>query len=347
MPESVYYTNSQFEVLREWIAGKYSSVVVLVDTNTKQHCYPLLQPHLPAHQVISILPGEEHKALKACIYIWYELTRLNADRKTLLINLGGGVICDMGGFAAACYKRGIDFINLPTTLLAMVDASVGGKTGIDFEGFKNQIGLFAEPKAVFIYTGFLKTLPPSELQSGFAEVIKHYLIADKNASTVLAQTKPQLMAEGWDEIVRKNIAIKQNFVAQDPNEKNVRKALNFGHTVGHAVESYFLQTPQKLLHGEAIAVGMIAESFISTKLGKLSADDLESIAKLLLSYFKLPAISDEAVIEILKLMKQDKKNEAGHYQFTLLEGIGNFSINNTVQDGLIMDAFKYYNPQVE
>ncbi len=219
MPESIFYTNPAFHGFPQWITGKYSLIVVLVDANTKQHCYPLLQPHLPQHHVIGILPGEEHKALKACIYIWYELTRLNADRKTLFINLGGGVIGDMGGFAAACYKRGIDFINLPTTLLAMVDASVGGKTGIDFEGFKNQIGLFAEPAAVFVYTGFLKTLPQRELLSGFAEVIKHYLIADKDAFMALTQTKPHLTAEGWDEIVKKSINIKQSFVARDPEEK--------------------------------------------------------------------------------------------------------------------------------
>lgn len=288
--------------------------------------------------------GEVHKTLQTCETIWKKLTDSNADRNALLINLGGGVIGDLGGFAAGCYKRGIKFINIPTTLLAMVDANVGAKTGVDFMGFKNQIGLFNEPEGVFVYTGFLRTLPERELKSGFAEVIKHYLIADKNGFEEVRSEKYELRNAKWDEVVAASIRIKSNIVTQDPKEQNIRKALNFGHTIGHAMESLFLKDEhQKLLHGEAVAAGIIAESFISEKQDLLEPESLTAICKMILRTYDLPEISPTDFPFLLQLMKQDKKNTGDEIRFSLLNGIGNYSINQSVKEETIKASLEYYN----
>lgn len=321
-----------------------SMVFVLADENTLKYCYPLVIHYLLKHQIISLKSGEKHKVLETCIDIWNELTKANADRQTILINLGGGVIGDMGGFAAGCYKRGVRFINTPTTLLAMVDASVGAKTGVDFNGFKNQIGLFNQPLAVVVDTVFLKTLPDRELLSGFAEVLKHYLIADKEQLEWMINNKPALGDLNWADVVRRNIAIKNGIVTQDPTEQGIRKALNYGHTVGHAVESLFLHDEQQsLLHGEAVAVGLITEAFISNQKGLLNKEQLRGVAELVLHYFKLPYLPPQQFSDIINLLKQDKKNEGGETKFTLLNSIGNYSINNSVQDDLIIQSLNYYN----
>lgn len=326
------------------MAEEYTSCYVLVDENTRKHCYPLLKPFLPAHKVITWKAGEEHKTLKACIHIWNKLTDADADRKAVLINLGGGAISDIGGFAAATYKRGIAFINIPTTLLAMVDAAIGGKTGIDFKDFKNQVGAFAEPAKVYIHVDFLKTLPKRELRAGFAEVIKHYLIAEKQDFESLFTNQPELEAMDWQEVVKSNIRIKQLIVESDFKEQHARKGLNYGHTIGHAVESLYLaKEKQKLLHGEAVAIGLFTESFISVKKGALKPADLEKIVTVLKRYFKFRPIKESDFGKLLKLMAQDKKNAANFNQFTLLKGIGNFTINNYVQQELILDALTHYN----
>ncbi len=323
----------------------------MADENTFKHCYPKLKTHLPkAHTVIRIKSGEENKTIGTCETIWKKLTDANADRNSLLINLGGGVIGDMGGFAAGCYKRGIKFINVPTTLLAMVDASVGAKTAIDFMGFKNQIGLFNDPEGVYIYTDFLKTLSDRELKAGMAEVIKHYLIADSKAFFELASLitiKPgrqyNIRKLNWDALVEKNVAIKSKIVSQDKFEKGNRKALNFAHTVGHAVETFFLKKGVKLLHGEAVAIGIVCENHIAISLNLLQRDKIAHIFILLISLFPaLPSFHKNSIPGILKLMQQDKKNVSGKYQFTLLNGIGNFSINNSVEEHVIIQALEYY-----
>jgi len=322
----------------------FSMIFVLVDENTLEYCYPQIEPQLPKHFLIQILSGEENKTLTTCETVWQKLTNENADRNSLLINLGGGVIGDLGGFAAGCYKRGIKFVNFPTTLLAMVDASVGSKTGIDFLNFKNQIGLFNEPEAVFIYTGFLETLPEGELLSGFAEVIKHYLIADVNEFEKLHKYETKITELNWGEIVEKNITIKSKIVEQDPFEKNIRKALNFGHTIGHAVESCFLQKDgKKLLHGEAVAVGMICEIYLSLKKELINEDESGRAAGYILRNYKLPEIYEEDFEQILQFIKQDKKNATGQAQFTLLKGIGGFSIDNNVNDSSVIESLRYYN----
>lgn len=326
---------------------KYTSagsiIFVLTDENTFKHCYSAIVHHLPQHHIIRISSGEENKTLATCEVIWKKLTEANADRKGILVNLGGGVIGDIGGFAAGCYKRGIRSINIPTTLLAMVDASVGGKTGIDFLGYKNQIGLFNEPEAVIVHTPFLKTLPERELTSGFAEVIKHYLIADKGEFKRLLAYKPSLTKMKWDKTVTRNIKIKSVIVKKDPFEKNIRKALNFGHTIGHGVESYFLRTGQSLLHGEAVAIGMLTEGFISLNKKLVTEKELKMIVELITHYFDLPLIPKPAYKEILQLIKQDKKNKGLNLQLTLLKGIGNYSINNSVEEAIIAEAIDYYN----
>ena len=342
--EQIFIAEGEFNELRQFLLQAFSSCFVLVDENTLKNCYPIIQQLLPEHTIIEIASGEQNKTLKTCSSIWAKLTEANADRKTLFINLGGGVIGDMGGFSASCFKRGIPFINIPTTLLSMVDASVGGKTGIDFLGFKNQIGLFSQPEAVFVFTNFLKTLPKRELASGFAEVIKHYLIADKGAFIEIYNSTPDFEILNWPQLVERNIQIKSTIVEQDPHENGMRKALNFGHTIGHAVESIFLNRPgQHLLHGEAIAVGMLTESYISMKTGLLQGTELKQIETLIQNYFVLPVLDIDTQNIVLELIKQDKKIVKHKLQFTLLQGIGNYSINNAVEEGLITESLTYYN----
>lgn len=349
---SIFIGKDSLQKVSQFIAThSFSSVFLLADENTLKHCYPKLKARLPkAHTVILIKSGEQNKTIKTCETIWKKLTDANADRNSLLINLGGGVIGDMGGFAAGCYKRGIKFINVPTTLLAMVDASVGAKTGIDFLGFKNQIGLFNEPEAVFIYTGFLNTLPDRELEAGFAEVIKHYLIADSKAFheiTKLFLTKSRkqynIRKMDWDSLVKKNVAIKSKIVSQDKFEMGNRKALNFAHTIGHAMETYFLNRGIKLLHGEAVASGIICESRISVEKGLLPRTEFPFILGLVGSLFtNLPTIRKQSIPAILKLIRQDKKNSAGKNQFTLLQSVGNYSIDNSVEESIISETLEYY-----
>ncbi|MFN3315283.1 MAG: 3-dehydroquinate synthase [Raineya sp.] len=314
----------------------YTQIVWLVDTHTKTYCLPLLDAVSSSDLVIEIPAGEIHKNLQTCQTIWQALTQANIDRKALLVNVGGGVIGDMGGFCAATYKRGIDFIQIPTTLLAQVDASVGGKLGIDFENFKNQIGVFALPKAVFIDTQFLETLPENQLRSGFAEIIKHCLIADKDMWNRLLET-PRWQDQNWQEMVEHSVEIKYEIVSKDFEEKNIRKLLNFGHTIGHAIETYFLDTKTPLLHGEAVAWGMVAESFISYKKSYLGKIDYEEIKTYIERIFNpKPALNDVVIEKITELTAQDKKNQEGKRLFTLLNEIG------TGIFGIEVDEYEIY-----
>ncbi len=319
-------------------------IAVLVDENTYLHGYPKLKDLLPPHKLIKISAGEHHKNLTTCEYIWSQLTDFQFDRKSVLINLGGGVIGDMGGFCAATYKRGIDFIQIPTTLLAQVDASVGGKLGIDFQHYKNQIGVFALPKAVLIDTDFLQTLSIRELRSGFAEVLKHCLIADKIMWEKILLNNTINLSEfsaktcDWNEIVKHSVAIKTQITQADPHEKGLRKTLNFGHTIGHAIESFYLQTEKPLLHGEAIALGMIAESYLSYKHDLLSLADFKQIQALLQNLYGHFTIAEENIAEIVDLTLQDKKNENGQIMTCLLSEIGNCIYNQVISKVEIYDA---------
>ncbi|MEJ0032353.1 MAG: 3-dehydroquinate synthase family protein [Bacteroidota bacterium] len=225
-------------LLKEFFEKKaYSQVVVLTDRNTRLHCYPLVAENIPSHEIIEIEAGETFKNIDTCQVIWQRMTDLRLDRHALLVVLGGGVLGDMGGFCAATYKRGIDFLLLPTTLLAQVDASVGGKLAIDFNGIKNHIGVFQLPVSTLIGPEFLKTLPFRELRSGFAEVIKHCIIGDQKMWNVIRAK--DVAGQDWETVIRHSVEFKTGVVTEDPKEKGRRKILNFGHTIGHALETYF------------------------------------------------------------------------------------------------------------
>lgn len=320
----------------------YSKVFVLTDSNTEINCLPLIQQKdlSYSYNIISIPAGEQHKTLSSCEFIWNILTENQADRNALLISLGGGMITDIGGFCAATFKRGIPHIHIPTSLLAMADASVGGKNGVDFQGIKNIIGVIDFSYETWICPDFLHTLPERELKSGYAEIIKHYLIADAKAFQFISDSEFGLGNLTWFGTIKKAVEIKRDFVAKDPTEKNIRKALNFGHTIGHAAESVFLKAKMPILHGEAVAIGMICESFISHKKALLSKEDLKEIAEFLFSTFDLPKM--EKTAEILDFIKHDKKNTTTT-NFVLLNGIGNFQIDVAVDKPLIIESLNYYN----
>lgn len=333
--------NSSFKTL----INSYQFVIVLVDENTKI-LLPKITVLLAEHQlkIIEIVSGEKQKNLSTCQFIWQQLIDFAVDRKSLFINLGGGVITDMGAFAASTFKRGIDFVNIPTSLLSMVDASVGGKTGINFEGYKNNIGLFITPKAVYCDVSFLVTLPLRERIAGIGEILKHALITDSIYWNYLKEHN--FVSWNWENVIKQSITIKNALVIKDPLEKHERKKLNFGHTIGHAIESDCLAQNRDLLHGEAVAVGMICESYISYKTTNLSKDELDEIVGLIETIFKLPVITADDS-KLLGLMLQDKKNENNKINFTLLNRIGSSTINNYVSEDLIKESLVFYRNRVQ
>jgi len=324
--------------------GNYSKVFVFTDANTSELCLPVFREMLDDYSDFDLIetdPGEENKNIDFCIGIWKTMLDFEADRKCLMINLGGGVITDMGGFIASTYKRGVHFINIPTTLLSQVDASVGGKTGIDIDNVKNMIGTFTLPKAIFIETAFLKTLPEYELLSGFAEMIKHGLIADKDYYQALKNSDYTNIDAA---AIFRSVEIKNEVVTKDPEEQNLRKILNFGHTIGHAVESYALNNnPKPLTHGEAIAIGMVCEAFLSHRNSNLTAAELEDITTYITGLYPAYTIVTESFDELLKLMQSDKKNEHGQILFSLLESIGHCEYNCIVTADDIKESLVYYN----
>lgn len=341
---SIQFQDQHFAGLKaQLIAASYSNVFVLVDDNTKVHCLPILQTALKDIKlhIITIKAGEAHKNINTCQLIWNALMEQQADRKSVLLNLGGGVIGDMGGFCASTFKRGIDFIQIPTTLLAQVDASIGGKLGIDFGLVKNSIGLFNNPKAVYLYSEFFKSLPKEELYSGYAEVIKHALIQNNKVFAELVQTA-SLEDSNWKLTVRDSLLVKKSIVEQDPFEQNIRKSLNFGHTIGHAIESLSWETEQPLLHGEAVVIGMITECYLSHKLIGFSTEQLNLVSNFLLQLYPKYDLQTLDQAHILRLIQQDKKNEHQQICFTLLEEIGAFKINVHASDTLIIEALNYY-----
>jgi 3-dehydroquinate synthase len=319
----------------------HSSVAILVDENTEDHCLPLLSI-LEDYHLIKIQSGEINKTLSTCEQIWQAMTDAHLDRQSLLINVGGGVIGDMGGFCAATYKRGIDFINIPTTLLSMVDASIGGKLGIDFGQFKNHIGIFQSPQAVLVDPYFLKTLPKREVRSGYAEVIKHALITSKGDWTSLSSFS--IDTADWAPIIQRAIEIKSDVVAQDWKEQGLRKTLNFGHTIGHAIESYFLESNEvSVLHGEAVAAGMICELYLSVQNSNFSSVELNTIERYLLNIYGKLTIDESDYSDIAQLATQDKKNKKGKIQGVLLKEIGTPIIDSVISTEEIIKALHYYN----
>ena len=324
--------------------GYYSTFYILVDEHTKKHCLPIFNSKIDLpYKLITIPSGENHKNLETCVYVWNELSKLKADRKSVLINIGGGMVTDIGGFIASTYKRGIDFINISTSLLGMVDASVGGKTGIDFNGLKNQIGLFSNPKMVVIDTNYLKTLPKRELISGMAEIIKYGLSYDADLYNSIKKFKP---IENFDlsELIHRSIEIKNEIVIKDPKEQNLRKILNYGHTIGHAIETHFLQSNTKntLTHGEAIAIGLICECYISSELYNFSKEEVSVLKNNIHSLFGKVDFDKTDFNSILELMQHDKKNIKNEVRFVLLDNIALTKIGCVVENDLIINSLNYY-----
>ena len=323
---------------------KPSQLFILVDENTHEHCLPILLGNLETEipfEIIEIEAGEDLKTIETATQLWEILSEFKADRKSLVINLGGGVISDLGGFVASTYKRGIKFINIPTTLLGMCDASIGGKTGIDHQFLKNIIGTFASTERIFVYPEFLKTLPFTELRSGFAEMLKHGLIADEKHWNDLISIN-DLTPENIFPFIERSMNIKQNVVEKDFKEQNIRKTLNFGHTIGHALESLFLQKNTPIPHGEAVVLGMICETHLSFLENLISGETSEEIINNLKKFYPYISIKPFKEEEILALMLNDKKNTGGNISFSLISRIGSCEFDQAVSVESIIAALHYY-----
>lgn len=341
VPDHVRFTVHPAKMIRRILAElEPTRVFVITDGNAARHCLPLVAAALPEHTVLPLRPGEARKTLDTCREIWRAMVEAGLDRRSLVVNLGGGVVCDMGGFCAATFKRGLSFIHCPTTLLAQVDASVGGKLGVDFDAYKNLVGLFREPDRVVVSGMFLDTLPPRELRCGYAEMIKHALIAGGDDWEV--QQSADMSRPPSTERIARSIAIKQAVVSGDPTEKGVRKMLNFGHTVGHAVESVLLRGENvAVTHGEAVAVGLVAESWLSRQYLGLGHDELEDIVRHMGNVFPgidLAGISRSLFVDALL---QDKKNAAGTILAVLLDGIGHCVVDVPVPPEACWEALEF------
>lgn len=333
--------NSSFS---EYISSNYSDskIIIMVDENTNDYCleYMITTFDFLADAEVMLLPeGEENKVMEVCFQVWEALSEYRIGRRDLVINLGGGVVTDMGGFIASVYKRGIDFIHIPTSLLAMIDASIGGKTGIDLGMYKNQLGVFQNPKAIFIDKTFLGTLEPREMVNGFAEALKHGLVRDKALWECLISIN-NLSEISTDEKLAQIISIKLDIVNADALEKGLRKILNFGHTVGHALEGYYL-FKDPIDHGHAVALGIICESFISNRLGKLSNEEFAEIEKMILAWFPIPTIKISDIPGVLELLHNDKKNHSGKIQCCILERIGLCNYDQPIDEQLFHESLVY------
>lgn len=312
--------------LNDFFTQKYpnSKVAIVVDENTHEYCleYLLTTFEFLQEAEVFLLPvGESNKNLEICAQVWGALSEYQFGRKDVIINLGGGMITDIGGFIASTFKRGLDFINIPTSLLGMVDASIGGKNGVNLGAYKNQIGTFTMPKAVYIDPGFIHTLPLDEIVNGYAEMLKHALIRDKVYWEDLKET------EDWNVdklaiLVERSIHIKNEIVSQDEKEEGLRKILNYGHTIGHGIEGFFMDSEFYIPHGTAIAYGMICENYISMKKGILALDLMKQIENTILEHYELIDLKDAEIEGIIELMQNDKKNEQNRILSCLLQDIG-------------------------
>lgn len=334
---------SELQVFLEGMS--YDKLFVLTDMNTHEKCYPLVKevPLLRDAPVITVEAGDTHKSLEALSSIWMRLSSEGATRHSVLLNLGGGMVTDMGGFAGATFKRGIRTINVPTTLMASVDAAVGGKTGVNFNGLKNEIGAFYPPECVFIDCEFLRTLDRDNILSGYAEMIKHGLISSMEVYTsVMLYDIDTMNYRYLNQLVAQSVAVKEEFVAKDPKEQNIRKALNFGHTVGHAYESLSFRKNVPLLHGHAVAAGIISELYLSHKLCGFPMEKLSQVVYYIKEYYRPFAFSCDDYDALYELMTHDKKNEAGIINFTLLGGVGDVRINQQVSRAHILESLDFY-----
>lgn len=323
---------------------EHDRIFVLVDETTNKLCWTLVKDYLCLKDAQTIVIGatDRRKNLDTLVHVWESLQQGKATRHSLLINLGGGMVTDLGGFAASTYKRGINFINVPTTLLAMVDASVGGKTGINFGGLKNEIGVFNDAEFVLLDTNWLQTLDEENIRSGYAEMLKHGLIADETmwAELInfnLAQPNLYQLASMLDKSVR----IKERIVAEDPHEKGIRKALNLGHTFGHAFESWAMKR-QPVLHGYAVAFGLIAELYLATTQTDFPTERMRQTVNFIRAYYGSLPITCNDYPELIELMHHDKKNRGNEINVTLLGGIGDIRINQTITENDIKEALDFF-----
>ena len=323
---------------------KYPRIIMLVDENIEKHCLPVFRKHLPEIEidhVITIKSGEKSKNLAQAVHIWDELTRLQVDRDALFVNLGGGVVTDIGGFTASTYKRGIPFINYPTSLLGMADAAIGGKTGIDYGAYKNQVGLFVDPISVIIGPIFLDSLDDLQWQSGFAEIMKYGLIMDRELWRLMVGKNYHDLEE-WNKIIKKAARDKIDIVHHDALEKGMRKNLNFGHTVGHAIESYYLMHDMPITHGQAIAAGMICETWLSSKIFGIECTQIDEIESMIDLNFEKFNFTEAEIPHFLELMRQDKKVREGKLKFSLLRKLGKATPDIEVELNLVIDSIKHY-----
>lgn len=338
--------DDSLQVVSTFIHSKgYSSVIILADELTHTHCYPKLAQvsekikHAP---VIIVPPGEQHKTLQTCEEIWAKMLHARADRKAVLVNLGGGVIGDMGGFSAACYKRGIDFIQIPTTVLSQVDSSIGGKLGVDFRYGKNLIGVFKNPALVAISNTWLETLPERQIRNGFAEIFKHALISSREEWESI-KGHNDLINIDISTIIYQSLQVKKRVVEADPFEKGLRKILNFGHTIGHALEAWSLENDeQSLLHGESIAAGMIMEAYIGHLVAGLPISELDDISSSLLKFYPYYNLPENAADLFWPAMTLDKKNAGDKIMSVVLKEIGTPVIDVEITPELLHAAIEFY-----
>jgi 3-dehydroquinate synthase len=342
----VYFEKGEFDHLTHFLKEHaFSTIFILCDKNTEKHCLPFFlkkNKALKNSNVFSIPVGEKYKTFDTALQIWNFLLNHKADKNSLLICLGGGVICDLGGFTASTFKRGISFINIPTTLLAMADASVGGKNGVDFNGYKNIIGSITQPQGVFIEEHFLKTLPERHLQNGFAEIVKAALIGNKKAWKNFLSL-PKLPLTDLTGFIHDSVAVKNKIVLEDPSEKNIRKILNFGHTAGHAIEAYYLNKKNDLLHGEAIAQGMCVELCLGKILSLTSPKIAMDAFLFFKKHFTLSPFTEKETAAFIAFMQHDKKNKNGELGFALIEDVAKPLINITASEKDVKEAFVLYN----
>lgn len=344
---SIQFKEEGYEALNQFITtSNPSKIVILTDENTRSYCqnHFLSKLNSSIETITTSIPnGETHKNIHTCIDLWNFLSQNNIDRSALMINLGGGVITDIGGFVASTYLRGIQYINIPTTLLSMVDASIGGKTGIDQGLLKNQVGLIINPKMVVIDQFYLNTLPKTEFHSGVAEILKHGLIHSEDYWKQVAEESIKLN-NLIDDIIYKSILIKKEIVEKDQLEQGLRKSLNYGHTLGHAIETYSLSGKliKPLLHGEAVAIGLVLETYLSHVIYKFPKQILKELSASYTEYYKKINFDKEAIDEILPLMKFDKKNKNGNINFVFLKAIGKPLFDCRADNNLIYNAFEFY-----
>ena len=341
-----FTTDAAKELSTTLSALEYDRLFILCDENTNRHCLPLIEANLPPiggrEGVLILSSGDTNKTLDSVTRVWQSLVEGKATRHYILVNLGGGMVTDLGGFAASTFKRGIRFINIPTTLLAMVDASVGGKTGINFGGFKNEIGVFRDAEQVIIDTHFLQTLDRENILSGYAEMLKHALLSTTAEWAELLNyniIEPDL--ELLSNLLSKNLKVKEHIVREDPTEQGLRKALNLGHTIGHALESFAMGQGAPVLHGYAVAWGLICELYLSAiKLG-FPSDKLRQTASFIRQHYGMPAIECKHYDRLLALMTHDKKNVGDTINFTLLADIGDIRLNQTAPRDEIFEALDF------